>query len=76
MIIQEHLGQQLTGPDPSSRGLLLKIHIQPTQDSLIKTEQASDLACRARWQLNEDPSSTTKITFAGRSGAKCEYYLL
>lgn len=42
MIIQEHLGQQLTGPDPNSRGLLLRIKIQPTPDSLIKTKQAFD----------------------------------
>lgn len=71
MIIQEHLGQQLTGPDPSSRGLLLKIQTQPTPDSLIKTEQASDFSMLG-W-LNEDPSFTTKIVFAGQSAAKLEY---
>lgn len=42
MMIQEHLGQQLTGPDLSLRSLLLRIKIRPTPGSLIKTEQASD----------------------------------
>lgn len=73
MIIQEHLGQQLTGPDPSSRGLLLKIQIQPTPDSLIKTEQASDFSMLGWMAINEDPSFTTKIVFAGQSAAKLEY---
>lgn len=73
MIIQEHLGQQLTGPDPSSRGLLLKIQIQPTPDSLIETEQASGFSMLGWMAINEDPSFTTKIVSAGQSAAKLEY---
>lgn len=73
MIIQEHLGQQLTGPDSSSRGLLLKIQIQPTPDSLIKTEQASDFSMLGWRTINEDLIFTTKIVFAGQSAAKLEY---